>query len=71
MDVSTTQLPRLLDAKDLAKVFNSRARAYEVFHIASFPTVRIGRRLYVREDRLIEWLSQREGDTEQPCSVGW
>lgn len=51
---------RMLDATDLVGLGFSRAIAYQLLNRADFPTVRIGRRLYVRYDRLIEWLDTHE-----------
>ena len=37
-------------------VGNLRAGAYELVHSASFPKVKIGKRILVPKDKLIEWL---------------
>lgn len=34
-------------------------QAYELMHNASFPSFRIGKRLYVRKDRFLEWLDRQ------------
>lgn len=53
---------RMLCAADLVSLGFSRAIAYQLLNRADFPTVRIGRRLFVRYDRLIEWLEAHEGE---------
>ena len=51
----------MLSAPDLMQMGFSRVRAYQLFHTEGFPVVRMGRRLYVRADRLAEWLEEHEG----------
>lgn len=51
----------MLSAGDLVNMGFSRAIAYQLFHREDFPTVRIGKRLFVRRDRLIQWLDEHEG----------
>ena len=52
---------KMLGASDLVDLGFSRNIAYQLLNRADFPTIRIGRRLYVRSDRLAEWLEQHEG----------
>lgn len=52
---------KMLSAPDLVQMGFSRVRAYQLFHTEGFPVVKIGRRLYVRSDRLAEWLENHEG----------
>ena len=53
---------KMLGAADLVNLGFSRAIAYQLLNRADFPTVKIGRRLFVRYDRLIEWLEAHEGE---------
>lgn len=53
---------KMLCAADLVDLGFSRAIAYQLLNRADFPTVKIGRRLFVRYDRLIEWLEAHEGE---------
>lgn len=63
MDFSASKTEtKMLCASDLVDMGFSRAIAYQLLNRADFPTVRIGRRLFVRYDRLIEWLEAHEGE---------
>lgn len=55
-------LPAVLNANQLADVLGiSRAGAYQLLHQEAFPTLRIGKRLLVPRDRLLEWIEQNTG----------
>ena len=57
---SLEQLPLALSADDVAQVLGiSRANAYELMHSEGFPTLRIGKRMTVPKDKLIEWIQTR------------
>lgn len=52
-----SELPLTLSVPEVAAVLGiSRAGAYELVHSASFPKVKIGKRILVPKDKLIEWL---------------
>jgi hypothetical protein len=51
----------MLDAHALEKILGSRTMAYRLFNTEGFPSVRIGKRVFVREDRFIKWLEDQEG----------
>lgn len=52
-----SELPVTLSVPEVAAVLGiSRAGAYELVHSASFPKVKIGKRILVPKDKLIEWL---------------
>ena len=54
---SLEQLPITLKADEVAQVLGiSRANAYVLMHSADFPTLRIGKRMVVPKDKLIEWI---------------
>ena len=54
---SYSDLPVTLSVKEVAAVLGiSRAGAYELVHSASFPKVKIGKRILVPKDKFIEWL---------------
>jgi len=55
------QFCKMLSAKDLTEIVGSRTLAYRLLNTNGFPTVRLGKRLLVREDRLEEWLQENEG----------
>ena len=57
---SIEQLPLALSADDVAQVLGiSRANAYELMHSEGFPTLKIGKRMTVPKDKLIEWIQTR------------
>lgn len=57
---SLNQLPISLSAEDVAQVLGiSRANAYVLMHSKGFPTIRIGRRMTVPKDKLIEWMEKQ------------
>ncbi len=59
---SLEQLPLTLSAEEVAQVLGiSRANAYSLFHAKGFPTLKIGRRLVVPKNKLLEWM---EAQTE-------
>ena len=57
---SMDQLPLALSAEDVAQVLGiSRANAYALMHSKGFPTIRIGKRMTVPKDKLIEWIDKQ------------
>lgn len=57
---SLDQLPLALSADDVAIVLGiSRAKAYELMHSKSLPTIKIGKRMTVPKDKLIEWIERQ------------
>ena len=59
---SVDQLPITLSAPQVAEVLGiSRANAYVLMHSADFPTLRIGKRMVVPKDKLIEWINKQIG----------
>lgn len=59
---SLEQLPITLKAEEVAQVLGiSRANAYVLMHSADFPTLRIGKRMVVPKDKLIEWINKQIG----------
>ena len=62
MDTYTSleQLPVTLCADDVAKVLGiSRANAYNLMRSKGFPTLKIGKRMIVPKDKLIEWIDKQ------------
>ena len=39
----------------------SRAKAYQLMHDDTFPTIRIGRRMVVRKEHFIAWIDKEAG----------
>lgn len=57
---SLEQLPLALSAEDVAQVLGiSRANAYALMHSKGFFTLKIGKRMTVPKDKLIEWMEKR------------
>ena len=57
---SLEQLPLALSAEDVAQVLGiSRANAYTLMHGKGFPTIKIGKRMTVPKDKLIEWIDKQ------------
>ena len=57
---SLEQLPLALSAEDVAQVLGiSRANAYTLMHSRGFPTIKIGKRMTVPKDKLIEWIDKQ------------
>ena len=54
------QLPLALCAEEVAQVLGiSRAGAYTLMHSKGFPTIKIGKRMTVPKDKLIEWIDKQ------------
>ena len=51
------ELPMFINATTLAQLFGvSRASAYELMSEKDFPSFRIGKRILVTKERLVEWI---------------
>ena len=62
MNNNYENLPTVLNATQLATALGiSRAGAYQLLNTDSFPTLRIGKRLLVPKDKLIDWIEQNTG----------
>ncbi len=59
---SYDELPMFLSAKTLAQVLGvSISTAYELFHEPSFPTLRVGSRMVVPKEKLMQWVESQSG----------
>ena len=59
---SYEELPLFLNAQTVANVLGvSPSSAYELMHEKDFPSLRIGSRIVVPRDKLIEWIEARVG----------
>lgn len=62
MNNNYENLPAVLNANQLAAALGiSRAGAYQLLNMGTFPTLRIGKRLLVPKDKLIKWIEQNTG----------
>ena len=51
-------LPLSLNAREVAGVLRiSKSKAYELARTESFPAIRIGNRVVIPRDKLIEWMN--------------
>ena len=62
MNHNYDDLPAVLNANQLATALGiSRAGACQLLNTGTFPTLRIGKRLLVPKDKLINWIEQNTG----------
>ena len=55
-------LPLTLKAEEATKVLRiSKSKVYELAQSESFPAIRIGKRVVIPRDKLIEWLNNQAG----------
>ena len=53
-------LPLTLNAREAAGVLRiSKSKVYELARTESFPAVRIGKRVVIPRDKLIEWMNNQ------------
>ena len=51
-------LPLTLNAREAAEILRiSKSKVYELARTESFPAVRIGKRVVIPRDKLIEWMN--------------
>lgn len=63
MYTSLEQLPVTLTADQVAQVLSiSRAGAYTLMHSKDFPTIKIGKRMVVPKEKLVEWINKSVKD---------
>ena len=56
---SYDELPLFLNAATVAKVLGvSPSSGYELMHEPDFPVLKIGNRLVVSKEKVVEWVSQ-------------
>ena len=56
------ELPLMLSVKELATVLGvSRTSAYELTKTKGFPSIKIGSRVVIPKEKLIEWIDKNTG----------
>ena len=56
------ELPLTLNAREAADVLRiSKSKVYELAQSESFPAIRIGKRVVIPRDKLIEWMNNQAG----------
>ena len=54
------ELPLTLKAREAAEVLRiSKSKVYELARTKSFPAVRIGKRVVIPRDKLIQWMNDQ------------
>ena len=54
------ELPLTLKAREAAEVLRiSKSKVYELARTESFPAVRIGKRVVIPRDKLIQWMNDQ------------
>ena len=62
---SYDELPLFLNAATVAKVLGiAPSSSYELMHEKAFPALRIGKRIVVPKEAVIQWVEQHTGGTE-------
>jgi excisionase family DNA binding protein len=60
-------LPLMLSVPEVASVLGiSRAGAYDLVRCDGFPVIRIGRRVVIPKENLVEWINRQVSDKELP-----
>ncbi len=54
------ELPLTLNAREAAEVLRiSKSKVYELAQSESFPAIRIGKRVVIPRDKLIQWMNNQ------------
>lgn len=62
---SLEEVPLFLDANDIVRILGiSKTNVYYMFRAAGFPTISIGKRKFVRKEKLFSWLESQENAAE-------
>ena len=58
---SVEEIPLFLDANDIVRILGvSKTNVYYMFRADGFPTISIGKRKFVRKEKLFSWLESQE-----------
>ena len=58
---SVEEIPLFLDANDIVRILGvSKTNVYYMFRADGFPTISIGKRKFVRKEKLFSWLETQE-----------
>ena len=67
---SYDEIPLFLDANDIVRILGiSKTNVYYMFRANGFPTISIGKRKFVRKEKLFSWLETQENNTDEQCST--
>ena len=56
--------PEILSAKDLQDMGFSRSMSYALFNREDIPVIHIGKRMFIRREKFLEWLAKQERTEE-------
>ena len=63
---SFDELPMMLNADQVSQALGiSRAGAYQLMHTKGFPTLKIGKRMVVAEEKLLVWIEKNTGVNQE------
>lgn len=58
-EIRAATVPKVMNAGQVAEYLGiSKQGAYNLMNSASFPTLRVGKRLLVSTDRFLEWIGE-------------
>ena len=60
MENKKSNAPEILSAKDLQDMGFSRSMSYALFNRTDIPVIRIGKRKFIRREKFLEWIAERE-----------
>lgn len=64
---SMEEIPLFLDANDIVHILGiSKTNVYYMFRADGFPTITIGKRKFVRKEKLFSWLESQENSMNEP-----
>lgn len=63
--MSSINTKHLLSASDMMELGFSRSMTYQLLNRRDFPAIKIGRRLFVKYDSLMEWLEAHENSATE------
>ena len=64
MENKKSNTPEILSAKDLQDMGFSRSMSYALFNRDDVPVVHIGKRKFIRREKILEWLAEQERSNE-------
>lgn len=61
---SFEDMPLFLSAPQIAQILGiSRAGAYQLMHAKGFPTIRLGKRMVVSKEQMLNWLDAQTAES--------
>ncbi|MCR5168181.1 MAG: helix-turn-helix domain-containing protein [Oscillospiraceae bacterium] len=63
------ELPMMMSAKDLQTMGFGRGMAYRLLRGDIVPVVTIGKRKFIRQNTLLDWLDEKEKSSEKKAEI--